>query len=223
MCDSLSLVTSSKTRSSVIGLEETLTDNAGMEDVCWHCPDQIRRIGYRSPHPPSQRCHSKSPPLPLTNRYPPSPPLVPCVLAKRQHRIYRDVRFSSDKTPYKKSFSFSTSRGGRKGIWAAYHLSISPNNRSLLACGVWQPAKNELASIRHSFKTDPQGFRDVISHPEFVDLFGPPKAHPKGTRQNVFGNDDALKVAPKGVEKDHKDIDLLKLRSVAVVHQSVVI
>jgi uncharacterized protein (TIGR02453 family) len=136
-----------------------------------------------------------------------------------QHRIYRDVRFSSDKTPYKKSFSLSTSRGGRKGIWAAYHLSISPNDRSLLACGVWQPGKNELASIRHSITTEPQAFRDEISKPAFVKLFGPAKPGPKGARQNVFGNDDALKVAPKGVDKEHKDIDLLKLRSVAVAHQ----
>lgn len=52
-----------------------------------------------------------------------------------------------------------------------------------------------------------------------MGLFGPPRVGEKGERRNVFGNDDALKVAPKGVEKDHKDIDLLKLRSVAVVHQ----
>ncbi|ORX41119.1 hypothetical protein BD324DRAFT_613287 [Kockovaella imperatae] len=134
------------------------------------------------------------------------------------HRIYRDVRFSSDKTPYKKSFSLSTSRGGRKGIWAGYHLSISPNDKSILACGTWQPGKNELASIRHRFLTDPELFREVISAPEFVEHFGPPKPHPKGKRQNVFGHDDALKVAPKGVDKSHKDIDLLKLRSIAVIH-----
>ncbi|KAK6906757.1 hypothetical protein I203_100744 [Kwoniella mangroviensis CBS 8507] len=134
------------------------------------------------------------------------------------HRIYRDVRFSSDKTPYKRNFSMSTSRGGRKGIWAAYHLSISSNDKSLLAAGIWQPGKNELAQIRHHLLTDPQRFRDCISHPDFVRLFGEAKADKKGRRQNVFGNDDQLKVAPKGVEKDHKDIDLLKLRSIAVVH-----
>ncbi|WVQ95521.1 hypothetical protein IAU59_002618 [Kwoniella sp. CBS 9459] len=133
------------------------------------------------------------------------------------HRIYRDVRFSSDKTPYKRNFSMSTSRGGRKGIWAAYHLSISPNDRSLIAAGVWQPGKNELASIRHQLLTNPRRFRDVIENKEFANLFGEAKEK-KGKRQNVFGNDDALKVAPKGIEKDHKDIDLLKLRSVAVVH-----
>ena len=137
----------------------------------------------------------------------------------KQHRIYRDVRFSSDKTPYKKSFSFGTSRGGRKGVWAGYYLSISPNSNSILACGVWQPGKNELATIRHHLLTEPERFRAVISSPEFERLFGVAKPHPKGKRQNVFGHEDALKVAPKGVEKGHKDIDLLKLRTVAVVHQ----
>lgn len=115
----------------------------------------------------------------------------------------------------------STSRGGRKGIWAGYYLAISPNGNSILAAGVWQPGKDELATMRQNIIRNPQTLRDEISRPKFVELFGPPKLHAKGKRQNVFGHDDALKVAPKleGVDKTHKDIDLLKLRSVAVVHQ----
>lgn len=73
--------------------------------------------------------------------------------------------------------------------------------------------------MRQSILRDPSVLRDCISQPEFVELFGPPKPGPKGKRQNVFGHDDSLKVAPKleGVDKTHKDIDLLKLRSIAVV------
>jgi uncharacterized protein (DUF2461 family) len=117
----------------------------------------------------------------------------------------------------------STSRGGRKGIWAGYYLGISPNGHSLLAAGVWQPGKDELATMRQKILANPETLRDCISRPEFVELFGPPKAGPKGKRQNVFGHDDALKVAPKleGVDKTHKDIDLLKLRSIAVVKKYV--
>ncbi|KAK8850416.1 hypothetical protein IAR55_004334 [Kwoniella newhampshirensis] len=133
------------------------------------------------------------------------------------HRFYRDVRFSSDKTPYKRNFSMSTSRGGRKGVFACYHISICPNGKSIMAGGLWQPGKDELASIRSHLLADPQRFRDVIENEEFVKVFGEAKEK-KGKRQNVFGHDDALKVAPKGVEKGHKDIDLLKLRSVAVLH-----
>ncbi|KAJ9097038.1 hypothetical protein QFC20_006280 [Naganishia adeliensis] len=135
------------------------------------------------------------------------------------HRIYRDVRFSNDKTPYKKHFSMSISRSGRKGIWAG----LQPRGRSLIAGGVWGPGKNELASIRHAIKTDSSQLRSIISAPDFTKLFGPasPDAKSKGGRCNVFGHDDQLKVAPKGVAKDHKDIDLLKLRSIAVVKKRV--
>ena len=73
-------------------------------------------------------------------------------------------------------------------------------------------------------------FKDIISSPEFEKIFGEakPKPSPKGKkanpagtdsysqRRNVFGREDELKVAPKGVPKDHKDIDILKLRSFAV-------
>ncbi|PIL28791.1 hypothetical protein GSI_08835 [Ganoderma sinense ZZ0214-1] len=61
-------------------------------------------------------------------------------------------------------------------------------------------------------------YRDVISSPEFEALFGPAKPRPNGGRQNIFGAEDELRVAPKGVDKTHKDIDILKCRSFAVFH-----
>ncbi|KAI0791466.1 hypothetical protein BC629DRAFT_1509731 [Irpex lacteus] len=134
------------------------------------------------------------------------------------HRIYRDVRFSNDKTPYKTGFSASFSRSGRKGIFAG----LKPNNESLLAAGSWQPAKTELSTIRNNLLHSPRAarrLRGIISAEEFVGLFGEAKRHPKGERQNVWGMGDELKVAPKGVDKNHPDIDLLKLRSFAVVHK----
>lgn len=72
---------------------------------------------------------------------------------------------------------------------------------------------------RHAIKTDSSELRRIISAPDFTKLFGPasPDGNGKGARCNVFGHDDQLKVAPKGVAKDHQDIDLLKLRSIAVV------
>ncbi|KAL7284737.1 hypothetical protein ACG7TL_002043 [Trametes sanguinea] len=131
------------------------------------------------------------------------------------HRIYRDVRFSNDKTPYKTGFSASYSRSGRKGIFA--HLK--PGGESLIAAGAWCPGKNELQTIRNNLLRSSRRLRSVISAPEFEALFGPARPHPKGARQNIFGLEDELKVAPKGIEKTHKDIDLLKCRSFAVVHK----
>ncbi|TEB32951.1 hypothetical protein FA13DRAFT_1838498 [Coprinellus micaceus] len=130
------------------------------------------------------------------------------------HRIYRDIRFSNDKTPYKRGFSASFSRGGRKGIFAAF----KPGNESLIAGGLWAPGRAELANVRTNLQRNSVRFRRVISAPEFVKFFGKAKPHPKGEQQSIFGHEDELKVAPKGVSKDHKDIDILKCRSFAVSH-----
>lgn len=135
------------------------------------------------------------------------------------HRIYRDVRFSNDKTPYKTGFSGSFSRSGRKGIFAHYHIMIKPGGQSLIAAGAWCPGKNELATIRSNIMRSPRRLRDIISNPDFVQHFGPPERHPDGNHQNIFGMDDELKTAPKGFEKTHPDIDLLKCRSFCVIHR----
>ncbi|KAI0284629.1 hypothetical protein BGY98DRAFT_910547 [Russula aff. rugulosa BPL654] len=139
------------------------------------------------------------------------PPLPPKDVI---YRIYRDVRFSNDKTPYKTNFSATFSRSGRKGIFAGF----KPGGESLLAAGSWCPGKNEIATIRSHILRNPSRLRRIISAPRFVENFGPPKPHSKKGRQNIFGRDDELKTAPKGFDKNHKDIDLLKCRSFVVLH-----
>lgn len=110
----------------------------------------------------------------------------------------------------------------RKGPFAGYYLQISPNGRSLLAGGKWSPDKNDLATIRTNILRTSKPLRKVISAPRFVKMFGPAKVdgNGKGERCNIFGADDMLKVAPKmnNVDKTHKDIDLLKLRTIGVVY-----
>ena len=148
------------------------------------------------------------------------------------YRIYRDVRFSNDKTPYKTNLMASFSRGGRKGPFAGYHVLIKPGGRSFFAAGRWQPEREDLATIRQHILDDTaeaQALKAAVSDPVFVKWFGPPKAKTKakGTAQtnqqrcNLWGGDDQLKVAPKiaGVDKTHKDIDWLKLRSFCVIHK----
>ncbi|KAF9045027.1 hypothetical protein BJ165DRAFT_1474861 [Panaeolus papilionaceus] len=131
------------------------------------------------------------------------------------HRIYRDMRFSNDKTPYKTGLSASFSRSGRKGIFAHF----KPGNQSIIAGGSWCPGRQEVATMRGNITRNSRRLRRVTSDPEFVKYFGEPHPHPTGERQSIFGHEDELKVAPKGVDKDHKDIDLLKCRSFAVVHR----
>lgn len=155
------------------------------------------------------------------------------------YRIYRDVRFSNDKTPYKTSLCASFSRGGRKGPFAGYHVLVKPDGRSFFAAGRWEPNREDLAVIRQHILDDTQEARElkaIVASPDFVDWFGPPKGHTaqktkgkknnskyqpqQGQRCNLWGGDNELKVAPKiaGVDKTHKDIDWLKLRSFCAIH-----
>ncbi|KAG2357863.1 hypothetical protein BDR07DRAFT_1463301 [Suillus spraguei] len=143
------------------------------------------------------------------------PPLPPKDVI---HRIYRDIRFSNDKTPYKKGLSASFSRSGRKGIFAFF----KPGDESVIAAGAWCPAKNELATLRnHLLRSTPAAktLHTILTSKVFTTHFGPPRPHPHGDRQSVFGHEDELKVAPKGVDKNHKDIALLKCRSLAVSYR----
>ncbi|KAJ7701831.1 hypothetical protein B0H17DRAFT_1044856 [Mycena rosella] len=126
------------------------------------------------------------------------PPLPPKDVI---HRIYRDIRFSNNKTPYKENFSASFSRSGRKGIFAFF----MPGNQSMIAAGSWCPHKEQLSSLRANILRDPTRLRQLISAPSFVKYFGAPKP---GTRSNIFGRDDELKAAPKGIPKTHEYVGL---------------
>jgi hypothetical protein len=82
--------------------------------------------------------------------------------------------------------------------------------------GVWRPttlhlfhtAVTPVSENRTNIKRNSTPLRTVISTPEFVKHFGEAKADPKGSRRNIFGLDDELKVAPKGVNKTHKCVVL---------------
>lgn len=99
--------------------------------------------------------------------------------------------------------------------------SVEPENGTFIAAGAWCPGKNELQTIRqcsvrllvpsklltcfhrHNLLRSSARLRQIISSTEFTGLFGEAKPHPQGERRNVFGREDELKVAPKGVDKNH--------------------
>ena len=110
-------------------------------------------------------------------------------------RIYRDVRFSKDKTPYKTHFAGSFSRLGAH-LRGGYYIHLQPGG-SFLATGFWAPNKEDLFRIRKELEMDASDFRKVISDPSFVKIWG-----------QLQG--DAVKTAPKGFDKEHPDIDLIK-------------
>jgi hypothetical protein len=74
----------------------------------------------------------------------------------------------------------------------------------------------KLKTFRHNIQRNPSRLKNIIASKEFVKYFGEAKQHPKGERQNIYGREDALKVAPKGIDKNHPEIELLKQRSLVV-------
>ncbi|MFD1294157.1 DUF2461 domain-containing protein [Lutibacter holmesii] len=117
-------------------------------------------------------------------------------------RIYRDVRFSKDKTPYKPHFAGSFSRA-TKSLRGGYYLRIRPGE-SFLAGGFWEPNKEDLLRIRKEFEMDTSEIRAIINNETFVKYFG-----------TLQGN--ALKTAPRGFDKEHPDMDLIKMKQFIVV------
>ena len=111
-------------------------------------------------------------------------------------RIYRDVRFSKNKTPYKINFSSSLSRAGAR-LRGGYYTHVQPNNASFIAAGFWGPEKEDLLRIRKELELDASEFREVIGNKQFKNIWG-----------DLVG--DEVKTAPKGFDKQHSNIDLIK-------------
>ncbi|UZJ52637.1 hypothetical protein CBS101457_001957 [Exobasidium rhododendri] len=138
-------------------------------------------------------------------------------------RIYRDVRFSNDKTPYKKYLSWCLSRNGRKGTFAKYYLTVSAGNSGLHA-GQYEPGREELQSIRdHIVNNTAHGLalRSLVKQKDFCKLFGSPpaKGAQGGKRTSLWGTEDELKRSPKDYRPDHPDIDWLRLKQFIVSHR----
>jgi len=114
----------------------------------------------------------------------------------KMFRIYRDVRFSKDKTPYKTHFGGSFGRT-KPRLRGGYYLHIAPNNESFIATGFWEPNKDDLFRIRKELELDAVDFRKIINAKKFKSVWG-----------DLVG--DEVKTAPKGFNKEHADIDLIR-------------
>lgn len=119
------------------------------------------------------------------------------------YRIYRDVRFSKDKTPYNPRFATSFSRLG-KALRGGYFLQIKPNE-TMLGGGFWRPEKDDLFRIRKEFEQDDSEIRNILAEENFVKYFG----------GKVEGEE--LKTAPKGFDKEHHAIDLIRKKGFIAV------
>ncbi len=79
-------------------------------------------------------------------------------------RIYKDVRFSKDKTPYKTHFGGWMAKGGRKSTDAGYYFHLEPGN-TFMAAGVWMPPKEQLTLIRQEIMYNPSEYFKIINDP----------------------------------------------------------
>ncbi|WP_298781731.1 DUF2461 domain-containing protein [uncultured Polaribacter sp.] len=120
-------------------------------------------------------------------------------------RIYRDVRFSKDKTPYQPHFAGSFSRLGKE-LRGGYYLRIRPGE-SFLAGGFWEPNKEDLFRIRKEIEQDASEIRTILKDKNFIKYFG-----------EKFEGEE-LKSAPRGFDKEHKDIDLLRKKGFIAVRK----
>ena len=132
-------------------------------------------------------------------------PTIGAITAKDcVYRIYRDVRFSNDKTPYKNHFGAYIAQGGRKSPMGGYYFHIEPANagylnHSMWAGGIYCPDAPTLKAVRTDIYEHTDEYKAIINSEEFA-----------GTFKWFDGN--MLTTAPKGFPKDFSDIELLKRR-----------
>lgn len=126
------------------------------------------------------------------------------------YRQHRDLRFSNDKRPYKTYLSGSFSAEGRKFERAGYFISIEPGNKSMAAAGIWQPDKDKLQRMRDNIIRHGDLLREALSTDAILEVFDGKSG------VDILEKGDMLKIAPKGIEKDHPEIELLRYKSFAV-------
>jgi uncharacterized protein (TIGR02453 family) len=116
---------------------------------------------------------------------------------KSVYRIYKDVRFAKDKTPYNTHWSASFKRATKK-LRGGYYFRIEPGNSGLVG-GFWGPDKDDMKRIRQDIDTNPQPWRDLLADKTLVETFG-----------TLYG--EQLGSAPRGYAKDHLAIRLLRYK-----------
>lgn len=120
-------------------------------------------------------------------------------------RIYRDVRFSKDKRPYKVNMGAGFSPGGKMMQEPGYYIHIEPG-KSFIAGGMYMPTPENLAKIRQEIDYNSKSILKILNDKSFKKLF------------NALDDFDKLKTMPKGYPKDHPQSELLKHKSYIVSH-----
>jgi uncharacterized protein (TIGR02453 family) len=121
-------------------------------------------------------------------------------------RIYRDIRFSKDKSPYKINFGALIAPGGWKNSADGYYISIQPHGQSMVAGGLYAPTPKQLERFRQRIDREATAFKKITRAKAFAEIFG-----------KLEG--ERLKTAPKGYDRDHPEIELLQLKQITVIRR----
>jgi len=120
-------------------------------------------------------------------------------------RIFRDIRFSKDKTPYKTNLAALIAPGGWRGSAFGYYLSVAPHDQSIVAGGLHDPTPEQLTCFRQAVDQEAGALKKVTQASSFVSAFGALEG-------------ERLKTAPKGYDRAHPEIELLQLKQILVIH-----
>lgn len=139
----------------------------------------------------------------VINAFGKSDPSIASLKAKEcMFRINRDIRFSKDKTPYKKNFAASINRGGKKSIYAGYYFHLEPG-ATFVGGGIWMPMPPETQKIRQEIDYSLDEFKKIVGSKKFVSVYNALDKDPEISLTNV----------PKGYDKENPAAPFLKLKS----------
>jgi uncharacterized protein (TIGR02453 family) len=139
-------------------------------------------------------------------------------------RFYRDIRFSPDKSPYKRHFGAYISAKGRKSLHGGYYLHCQPGNCFIGAGAYWLPT-NILTACRNEIMANIDMWRKAVENGKFIKFFGYAggnnmQEHTDGDPLPVKGfGITYLKKAPKGFPKDYEFMDYLRMKDYSCWHR----
>jgi uncharacterized protein (TIGR02453 family) len=118
-------------------------------------------------------------------------------------RIYRDVRFAKDKSPYKTNFGAFIAKGGKKNHGPGYYFHMEPGG-CFISGGIWMPETDVMKKVRQEIYYNIKEFKTILNKKSFKDYY------------SGIDDWDRQTLAPKEFPKDFPDIELLKNRSFTV-------
>ena len=137
-------------------------------------------------------------------------PFIPQLAEQRARdlmfRIYRDVRFSKVKTPYKTHFSAYFSRAGRKAVDAGYYVHYEPGGNCFISAGMWQPQGKLMKAVRQEIDYSREEIEGILEDKKFKKLWG-----------GLEG--ERLRTVPQGYTAENPAIELLKYKNFIVSHR----